>query len=107
VTGLKPTGLVLKGASAEDDRIIALWRDTFAEAFGYRHPDHDTYQFHITLAYVTRWFDPECLPRWQAMLDEELEKLRAAAPIIDMRAPAFCEFRDMNHFRELVVFDRK
>ena len=107
VTGLKPTGLVLKGASAEDDRIIALWRDTFAGAFGYRHPDHNTYQFHITLAYVTRWFDPECLPRWQAMLDEELEKLRAAAPIIEMRAPAFCEFRDMNHFRELVVFDRK
>lgn len=107
VTGLKPTGLVLMGATAEDDRTIALWRDTFAESFGYRHPDHNTYQFHITLAYVTRWFDPECLPRWQAMLDEELEKLRAAAPIIEMRAPAFCEFRDMNHFRELVVFDRK
>ncbi|WKL19854.1 DUF1868 domain-containing protein [Agrobacterium tumefaciens] len=106
VTGLRPTGLVMKGATAEDDRIVALWRDSFAEAFGYRHPDHESYEFHITLSYITRWFDPESLPRWQTMLDEELEKLRAAAPVIEMRPPAFCEFMDMNHFKELIVFDR-
>jgi hypothetical protein len=105
VTGLRPAGLVMKGATAEDDRIVALWRDTFADLFGYRHPDHDTYEFHITLSYIISWFAPECLPRWQAMLDEELEKLRAAAPVIEMRPPAFCEFRDMNHFKELVAFD--
>lgn len=107
VTGLRPVGLSMKGVTAEDDRIVALWRDTFADFFGYRHPAHDTYEFHITLSYIISWFEPECLPRWQAMLDEELEKLRAAAPIIEMQAPAFCEFRDMNHFKELVVFDRK
>ncbi|MCD4661757.1 DUF1868 domain-containing protein [Agrobacterium sp.] len=106
VTGLMPTGLVMQGVTSEDDRIVALWRDAFAEAFGYRHPNHESYEFHITLSYVTRWFDPECLPRWQAMLDEELEELRAAAPVIEMRPPAFCEFKDMNHFKELVVFDR-
>ncbi|EPR19045.1 hypothetical protein L905_02170 [Agrobacterium sp. TS43] len=106
VTGLRPVGLVMKGATAEDDRIVALWRDTFADFFGYRHPDHDIYEFHITLSYIIRWFEPECLPRWQAMLDEELEKLRAAAPVIEMRPPAFCEFKDMNHFNELVVFDK-
>lgn len=105
VTGLRPVGLVLQGATAEDDRIVALWRDTFADFFGYRHPDHDSYEFHVTLSYVLRWFEPECLPRWQTMLDEELEKLRAAAPVIEMRPPAFCEFRDMKHFKELVVFD--
>ncbi|KVK44607.1 hypothetical protein BCY90_06910 [Agrobacterium deltaense] len=106
VTGLRPVGLVMKGATAEDDRTVALWRDTFADFFGYRHPDHDTYEFHITLSYIIRWFEPECLPRWQAMLDEELEKLRAAAPVIEMRPPAFCEFKDMNHFKKLVVFDK-
>lgn len=107
VTGLMPTGLVMQGVTSEDDRIVALWRDAFAGAFGYRHPNHESYEFHITLSYVTRWFDPECLPRWQAMLDEELEELRAAAPVIEMRPPAFCEFKDMNHFKELVVFDRR
>jgi len=107
VTGLRPVGLVMKGATAEDDSIVALWRDTFADFFGYRHPDHDTYEFHITLSYIVSWFEPECLPRWQAMLDEELEKLRVAAPVIQMRPPAFCEFKDMNHFKELVVFDKR
>lgn len=106
VTGLRPTGLVMKGATVEDDRIVAVWRDEFAKLFGYRHPDHDTYEFHITLSYIIRWFEPESLPRWQAMLDEELEKLRAAAPVIEMRPPAFCEFKDMNHFKELLVFDK-
>ncbi|UYZ07224.1 DUF1868 domain-containing protein [Agrobacterium salinitolerans] len=106
VTGLRPTGLVMKGATAEDDRIVALWRDEFAKLFGYRHPDHETYEFHITLSYIISWFEPETLPRWQTMLDEELEKLRAAAPVIEMRPPAFCEFKDMNHFKELVVFDK-
>ncbi|MCZ7462482.1 MULTISPECIES: DUF1868 domain-containing protein [Rhizobium/Agrobacterium group] len=107
VTGLKPTGLVMQGVTAQDDRIVALWRDAFAEAFGYRHPNHESYEFHITLSYITRWFDPECLSRWQVMLDEELEELRAAAPVIEMRPPAFCEFKDMNHFKELVVFDKR
>ena len=27
------------------------------------------------------------------------------APLLDLRAPAFCSFGDMNHFAELVVFD--
>ncbi|MGC4391865.1 DUF1868 domain-containing protein [Agrobacterium sp. M50-1] len=106
VTGLRPAGLVMRGATAEDDRTVALWRDTFADFFGYRHPDHDTYEFHITLSYIISWFEPECLPHWQVMLDEELEKLRAAAPVIEMRPPAFCEFMDMNHFKERVVFDK-
>lgn len=106
ITGLRPTGLVLKGKTAEDDRVVALWRNTFAKAFGYRHPDHDKYEFHLTLAYVVRWFDPVCLPRWQAMMDEEVEKLRDSVPVIELRPPAFCEFRDMNHFKELIVFDK-
>ena len=105
VTGVRPLGLTLKGVTPEDDRIVAMWRDAFAEAFGYRHPDHDSYEFHITLAYIVRWLDPSCLPRWQTVLDECLEDLRSAAPVIEMRPPAFCEFRDMKQFKELLVFD--
>lgn len=26
------------------------WRDALADIFGYRHPDHDTYEFHITFS---------------------------------------------------------
>ncbi len=104
-TCVTPLGLRLTGASVEDDRIIATWRDAFADAFGYRHPDHETYEFHITFAYTRRWFEPDSLPRWQVMLDDCLDELRAAAPVIEMRPPAFCAFADMNHFEELLVFN--
>jgi hypothetical protein len=40
------------------------------------------------------------------MMDEEVEKLRDSVPVIELRPPAFCEFRDMNHFKELIVFDK-
>ena len=105
VTGLRPLGLTLAGASAEDEKTLALWRDTFAEFFGYRHPDHETYEFHITFAYIRRWFDAKTLSRWQGVLDEGLTDLRAAAPTIALRPPAFCRFADMNHFEELIVFN--
>ncbi|NTJ41021.1 DUF1868 domain-containing protein [Agrobacterium larrymoorei] len=105
VTAVTPLGLTLGGATSEDDRIVAEWRNAFAEAFGYRHPDQDTYEFHITFAYVRRWFEPECLPNWQALLDDCLRELRTAAPVIELHPPAFCEFRDMKHFEELIVFE--
>ncbi len=104
VTAVTPLGLTMTGATPKDDRIVADWRNAFAHAFGYRHPDHDGYEFHITFAYVRRWFEPECLPVWQLMLDDCLHQLRSEAPVIEMRPPAFCEFRDMKHFEELIVF---
>lgn len=105
VKAVTPNGLTLCGATAEDNRIIAAWRNAFAEVFGYRHPDHDTYEFHITFAYVIRWFDPASLPMWQKALDECLEELRSEVPVLEMRPPAFCEFDDMKHFEELMVFE--
>lgn len=105
VTAVRPTGFVMKGATPDDDRIVTEWRNAFAEAFGYRHPDHETYRFHITFAYMRGWLELACLPRWQSMLDECLLDLRREDPIIQMHPPAFCEFRDMNHFEELIVFD--
>lgn len=35
------------------------WRDALSAPFGYRHPDHDTYAFHITFAYQLRRLDDE------------------------------------------------
>ncbi|WP_429814596.1 DUF1868 domain-containing protein [Ensifer sp. B1-9] len=104
VTEVTPTGLALEGDSAADRACLRAWRDAFAEAFGYRHPDHDDYAFHITYAYVIDWLDDAALPRWQAMLSEQLAYLRERAPVIELDPPAFCSFEDMNHFEELIVF---
>lgn len=102
-----PTGLIVDGVTAADRHAMAAWRNELAEAFGYRHPDHDSYQFHITMAYVIDWIEDAMLPDWQTMLNEVLADIRRRAPVIELRAPAFCSFADMNWFEELIVFDQR
>jgi hypothetical protein len=98
-----PTGLTVAGASDEDERVLRAWRDALAVPFGYRHPDHDSYAFHITLAYQIRPLDDERASRWQDLFDDCLSLLARQAQVIELRAPAFCSFRDMKHFEELLV----
>ena len=99
-----PTGLIVAGATAADRHAMAEWRNRFAEVFGYRHPDHDSYQFHITMAYLIDWLNDVAIPGWTKMLNEVAAEIRAQAPVLELRAPAFCSFADMNWFEELVVF---
>lgn len=106
IIGLRPLGLTVEGVTAEDRRIMAAWRDAFADSLGYRHPDHDDYEFHITLSYFIRGLSDAALPIWQAALSEGLAEIAARAPILELRPPAFCAFADMNHFEELLVFDQ-
>lgn len=98
-----PTGLTLEGVSASDRLALREWRNRLADLFGYRHPDHDDYVFHITFAYVIDWFTEEALQRWQVMLREVAEDIRRRAPVLDLKPPAFCSFADMNHFEKLAV----
>lgn len=98
-----PVGLTVKGATAEDDAIIKSWRDALSEPFGYRHPDHDTYVFHITFAYLIDWLSEDRLAAWQGLFDDCLTFLEREAPIIEIHPPAFCCFNDMRHFEELLM----
>jgi len=101
----RPSGLLVDGATEADRRTMREWRNALADLLGYRHPDHDTYAFHITFAYVIERLADEALPRWQAMLDEVAVELRAALPVLELRPPAFCAFDNMNHFEERLVFE--
>lgn len=104
VIDVVPTGLTVAGATREDERVMRAWRDAFAGTFGYRHPDHDDYVFHVTLAYMIDWLSEDRLPAWEAMFEECLALLGREAPILELQAPAFCSFEDMNHFEPLQVF---
>jgi len=97
-----PTGLTVRGVTAEDRQIMAAWRNDLARLLGYRHPDHDSYEFHITFAYVRERFEDAALPAWQQMLDEALAMIRTETPVLELRPPAFCSFIDMNWFEELL-----
>ena len=101
----KPSGLVVEGKAESDRRAMKAWRDALARLLGDRHPDHDDYAFHITFAYVIERLSDAALPAWQAMLDEVTAEIQRAAPVLELRPPAFCSFEDMNHFHELITFD--
>lgn len=101
--GLTPAGVILEGATAADAAALAAWRDALADRFGYRHPDHDTYVFHVTFAYPIAWLPDDRLRAWRNVLDEALADLLAARPVLDFAPPAFCRFADMCFFEELEV----
>lgn len=103
LVGMTPNGLILGCASPEDDAAMNAWREALADAFGYRHTEHDTYRFHMTFAYMTAWLPDEVTPEWERALPEICADLAQAAPVIPLRAPAFCTFNDMTHFEERLV----
>lgn len=105
VTHARPSGLLVAGVTEHDRKVMRDWRDAYADLLGYRHPDHADYHFHITFGYATDWLEDAALPRWQAMLDEVAADIRREMPILELDAPAFCAFEDMNHFSELLIFD--
>ena len=103
VVGATPNGLTVKGLTERDEKVMRAWRDELADVFGYRHPDHDSYEFHITFAYLLERFSDEAILAWQQGLAEIVEDLQERAPVIELEPPAFCSFVDMNHFEKLVV----
>lgn len=105
VSHATPLGLQLEGATEADKAALKDWRNRFADLLGYRHPDHETYVFHITFAYMIERFDDETMGAWVPFLAEVEADLRRLTPVIALRPPAFCAFDDMNHFEELLVFD--
>jgi hypothetical protein len=103
VDSLRPTGLILKGATPEDEARMTAWREALTRPFGYRQAQHDAYRFHMTFCYPIAWLSDAALPVWQAELPAILADLQAAAPIIPLRPAAFCQFNDMTWFEELRV----
>lgn len=101
--GLTPVGLVVEGAEPADVAALRRWRDGLADRFGYRHPDHETYVFHVTFAYPIAWLPDDRLRAWGNVLAEALETLVAAQPVLRFAPPAFCRFTDMRAFEELKV----
>ena len=82
---------------------MRAWRSALTEPFGYRHRDHESYQYHMTFAYPIDWLPESALPLWQAEFRAILAELAKAAPVIPLSPPAFCQFADMTLFKELLV----
>jgi len=89
-------GLHLEPVDAiEQSRLRAL-RDRLSETLCIRHPSHETYGFHLSIAYFIR--HPTDIEREQ--LDARLMRHLAEFPsVFELGAPEFCHFDDMFAFR--------
>jgi hypothetical protein len=88
--------------SPVDDRENAklrTLRDQLAvEVFRFRDKDHETYTFHITLAYQMSRLTPDEERQHQSLLEQHFPAILAAAPVIELGVPEFCTFEDMFRF---------
>jgi hypothetical protein len=95
----RASGLQLVPADAKEKLKLRTLRDQMAtEVFHYRTADHETYGFHISLAYQMSGFTAEERQEYQSRLVHHLPSIIAAAPTIELGVPEFCTFGDMYRF---------
>lgn len=102
VKEVTPLGVTVVGATAEDEAAIRSFRDALTEPFAYRHPDHDDYTFHITLAYLKAWLPAGAESIHLPALAELTRAFAGEIDVVELGLPAFCEFTDMTEFRPLL-----
>lgn len=106
-----PTGIFggfsvqMTGADASEEALLRLTRDQLQEATNLVRPDHEAYDFHITLGYNLRWFTAQEADAIIALSDEVASELVARVPRITLGPVEFCTFDTMHHFETLHRID--
>lgn len=88
-------GIALQGVMHEEDKRIRQLRDQIAGALWLRHPGHDTYKFHASLAYFVQNLESNEREELKGGLERELAQ---RSLMFDLASAEFCLFKDMSHF---------
>ncbi|KUJ13953.1 uncharacterized protein LY89DRAFT_736956 [Mollisia scopiformis] len=88
-------GLEIEGATVQEERRMRQLRDKLADTLGFRAPNHDTYGFHITIAYLMRHIDGEDRQELNRVLSQHLPAVQQE---FDLGAVEFCTFENMYAF---------
>lgn len=97
---LGETGLSLRLQPADDETAQALsqYRDNLAEATGLRFPDHDTYGFHLSLAYRILMLTDDEAQQLEHLAERINQRLNQTFGIFDTGQPSLTFFDDMFAF---------
>ncbi|WP_421853216.1 DUF1868 domain-containing protein [Oricola sp.] len=98
IAEVTPLGLMLTGTTSAAEGTARRWRSGLSETMGYRAPNHDSYVFHVTLAYIIEWLPDALLAEYRQALAALTEEFAARIPVVELGPPAFCTFEDMNGF---------
>lgn len=91
-------GLELEGATAEEEQRMRRLRDRIAGLFGFRAPNHETYVFHLSMAYLLRHIDGKERDQLNRLFAEHLPVVQME---LELGAVEFCTFENMYSFARL------
>ena len=104
---IRPTGIfagfsvAVTGLDAGKEAQLRDTRDSLSNATTIRRADHDTYPFHITLAYNLRWFTRQEAEAICELSAEVAEDLIREMPSLTLGPLEFCRFETMHHFEPI------
>lgn len=81
-----------------ENRRLRQMRDEISTLLGIRAPNHDRYQFHITLAYQVAWFNATEQQEYEATCLRWRQGLRRQVPLVTFGPPEYCTLKDMFAF---------
>ncbi len=82
-----------------EERKLRRLRDRLAIVLGIQDAGHDSYGFHITLAYQIAALTSAEDAAWRADLAQWKQQIIARAPVITLGAPEYCLLADMFAFK--------
>lgn len=88
----------LQPANDESAQRLKQYRDVLSEATGVRFPDHDSYFFHISLAYHIQQQTEEEAAQFEALLADINEKMHGTFGVFKTGQPQLTFFDDMFDF---------
>ncbi len=97
-------GLEIEGATMEEERRMRRLRDRLADTFGFRAPNHETYVFHISMAYLMRHIDGEERKELNKVFAEYLPMVQQE---FELGPVEFCTFENMYAFPRLFYLGEK
>ena len=91
--------IILEGNTEKDEKIIRECRNKLSDLLGIRFENHDTYIFHITLAYILRKLNDNEIEKIIKTNSRLLETFVQKFPLIRVEKPVLCTFENMYEFK--------
>ena len=91
--------MILEGNTKKDEKIIRDYRNKLSTLLGIRFENHETYSFHITLAYILRKLKDDEIKKLIIYNSKLLEEFVKKIPIIQIKKPELCTFENMYEYK--------
>ncbi len=87
--------------TAKENEKLRRLRDRLSDHLQIRTADHDTYRFHISVAYQIDWLSDAEIADFEAAFSQWHRDLSAKAHVFEFGAPEYSTFEDMYSYRKV------